>query len=139
MKLKHVNSSADFIVEPKDFLNCFDAYDREETLGEELNQFDPNEQGQLEELFERYFFCGGILALTPAHKIELVRVLKDALHNKDFDFSGIFQPDHDAAETIYLPSAWRIDDPRAFFENIYGIVVERWKEDLISANISISS
>ena len=56
MSLKHINSSADFIVDPRDFLNCFDVYDREETLGEELNQFDPNEQVQLEDLFERYFF-----------------------------------------------------------------------------------
>ncbi len=139
MRLKHINSSADFIVDPKDFLNCFDVYDREETLGEELNQFDPNEQVQLEDLFERYFFCGGILALTPAHKVELVRVLKDALDNKYFDFSEIFHADHDAPDTIYLPTAWNIDNPRGFFENIYRIVVERWKEDLISAGIDISS
>lgn len=56
MRLKHVNSSADFIVGPEDFLNCFDDYDREETLGEELNQFDPNKSGQLKTLFDRYFF-----------------------------------------------------------------------------------
>lgn len=55
MRLKHVNSSADFIVGPEDFLNCFDVSDREETLGEELNQFDPNKSGQLKNLFDRYF------------------------------------------------------------------------------------
>lgn len=139
MRLKHVNSSADFIVGPEHFLNCFDVYDREETLGEELNQFDPNKSGQLKTLFDRYFFCGGILALTAAHKVELVLVLKNALDNRYFDFSVIFHPDHNASDSLYLPTAWSINEPRIFFENIYSIVVDRWKEDLISADIDILS
>ncbi len=41
MKLKWPNSDIDFDVHLRFFLGCFDIYDREETLGEYLNQFNP--------------------------------------------------------------------------------------------------
>jgi hypothetical protein len=56
----------------------------------------------------------------------------------DFDFSQQFESDYD--ENISM--AWdetEIDNPRVFFEDIYRIALEEWKDDLYKANLEDQS
>jgi hypothetical protein len=124
--LKYPNSSADFIASPAYFIGGFDIYDREETLGTVLNRYDPNDDSQLIELMNAYFFDSvRVFDLSAAHKTELLRVLRESLQDKDYDFETIVQ-DGGKSGYFYLPFEWTIDNPRQFFARIYQIVAARW-------------
>lgn len=134
MLLKHPNSDRPFIVSPGYFLGGFDIYDREETLGERLNAFNPNDKNQLRLLLDDRFFKGAIVdQLSVEHKAELMRVLEDALNAEDFDFGVLVSHERDTEDYFTLPSSWDIKEPRLFFLNIYDIALERWGNDFISS------
>lgn len=125
MNLKCPNSSADFDASPTYFLGDFDIYDREETLGRELNRYDPNDSVQLTEV-RRYFFEGGrVQELSVDHKTELLRVLQISL-DEDFDFASLLGPGS-IADDFVLPGGWQIKNPREFFEQIYREASANWK------------
>lgn len=70
---------------------------------------------------------------THRHRYMLLKKLENTLHNKDFDFSALFDNDDD---DDYTSAAWEsheIDDPRGFFEDIYRIAMNVWKEDIEKA------
>jgi hypothetical protein len=126
MKLKYPDSEVDFVVEPRYFLGVFDVYDREETLGAELDRVDPNDSKQLTELLRRRFFEGPRVAkLSAEHKVELTRVLKRAL-DENYDFAKLFDAETDHWDCFSLPGSWQVRNPRAFFEEIYRLAGEYW-------------
>ena len=124
-KLKFPHSDMDFIVTPVFFLGAFDVYDREETLGLELSQFDPNVERSRAELLRRYIVENPQYSrLTAEHRTEMLSVLKTAL-DEEFDFDGML-----ASLTLVgdfsLP--WKIVSPRTLFEDLYRLAVTRWPE-----------
>jgi len=65
MDLKFPQSDIDFIITPAYFLGDFDVYDREESLGEYLSKFNPNNFEDLSLILEEKFFNGGrVLGLS---------------------------------------------------------------------------
>ncbi|MFZ6874235.1 hypothetical protein ACO0LF_19430 [Undibacterium sp. Di27W] len=112
------------------FLVGFDVYDREETFDPELNRYDPNKLEDLTELFNKYYF-GSSNDLSKENKVQAFKALEVALKDREYDFSSLLC-DHADFNSIYLPSEWKIENPRQFFKNIYHIVRDKWKEEFFS-------
>jgi len=128
MDLKFPQSDIDFIITPAYFLGDFNVYDREESLGEYLGRFNPNDFEDLSLILDEKFFNGGrVLHLSLEHKYELLRVLGNALAQKEYNFTSIINNQDDY---FYLPHSWVIEDPRSFFETIYLQMYKYWNEDL---------
>lgn len=114
------------------FLGGFDIYDREETLGEELSKYDPNISSDRHKLLTQYFL--------PRHtnssyreKYLLFTCLKNALSDKEYDFQAIFEDDPE--EYSSLPCYWdKMENPRAFFEDIYQIISNEWRSEISKAS-----
>jgi hypothetical protein len=100
-----------YIPTPSYFLGCFDIYDREETLGEELEKFNPNNPSDREELILKYCLVGN---RTYRHRFLLYKCLEVALRDE-------------------------MENTRAFFEDIYRLATIEWKEDLQKANLEDQS
>ena len=61
-------------------------------------------------------------------------MLEGVLQQPNFDFSAQFESDYDE----YSALAWdetEIDNPRGFFEDIYRLASEAWKEDIDKAGL----
>lgn len=129
MSLKFPDSDIDFEVTPAFFLGDFDIFDREESLGEYLNNFDPNDKNQLQFLLDEKFFRGArLLKFTEPHKYKLMKTLEESLSDSDFDFDAVLNGED---EYFCLPGSWNIKNPRDFFNLIYDEMFTRWGENLI--------
>lgn len=114
------------------FLGGFDIYDREETLGEELEKYDPNIASDRDKLIKQYFL--------PRHsnssyreKYLLFTCLENALSEKRYDFQAIFEDDPE--EYSSLPPYWdEMKNPRTFFEDIYQIIRKEWHSEISRAS-----
>lgn len=113
-------------------LGALSIYDLEETVGEELRAYDPNHVVGREKLI-KMFVLKDLMYLSYRHRFLLIAELKKALDMPGFDFSKEFESDYDE----YITMAWdetEIDDPRGFFEEVYRLANEEWKEDLQKAS-----
>lgn len=138
LKLTYPNTNIPFNPSPMYFLGEFDVYDREESLGEYLNQFDPNDRTEVNQLLRKLFFQGArAQALTSAHKKVLIESLLAALRDPDYDFLSAFQPEE--ADTFCLPFDWEIENGRLFFEEAYRLAMEFWGTELDSQGMSLPS
>lgn len=138
MKLTWPNTNITFDPSPMYFLGEFDVYDREESLGEYLNQFDPNDRAEVNQLLRKLFFQGArAQVLTSAHKKVLVESLVGALRYPGYDFLSAFQPEE--TDTFCLPFDWEIKKGRLFFEEAYRLVIEFWGAELGSQGMSLPS
>lgn len=119
------------------FVGIFDIYDREESKGEELHAYNPNNQKDREALILRYCL-DPYNEFSHRHKYKLMENLSFALNTENFDFSSFFEDDPDEYSTM----AWdetEIADPRGFFADIYRLANEVWKEDLQKASLEDQS
>ena len=113
------------------FLGPFDVYDREETLGVELDAWDMNDATQRAALIRRDI-TSQYKGLSYRHRHALVAVLAQALQDPDYDFQAILE--HDPDGTHALPALWDdMADPRAFLADIYRLVQQDWRDDLARA------
>ena len=113
------------------FLGPFDVYDREHTLGVELAAWDMNDPDQRAALIRRDI-TGQYKELGYRHRHALVVVLAQALQDPAYDFQLILE--HDPESSYALPARWdEMDDPRAFFADIYRLVQQDWRDDLARA------
>lgn len=116
----------------KHFLGGFDIYDREETLGAELDEYDPECPSDRKELISK-FIVQRFSALTHCHKFVLFFVLGEALDGETSKLSEVFK--HDPFSHSLLPLGWNeIKDPRSFFEHVYSILSEIWIDELYLAS-----
>ena len=119
------------------FLGPFDVYDREHTLGVELDAWDMNDFDQRAALIRRDI-TGQYKELGYRHRHALVAVLAQALQDPAYDFQLILE--HDPESSYALPARWdEMDDPRAFFADIYRLVQQDWRDDLARAAAEDSS
>lgn len=116
----------------KHFLGGFDIYDREEMLGSELAEYDPECPSDRVGLISKYVvkrFSG----LSCRHKFVLFSVLGEALDGETSDLAKVFK--HDPFSHSLLPFGWNeMKDPKSFFEHIYSILSEVWADDLYLAS-----
>jgi hypothetical protein len=124
-------TSKPYLPTPAYFLCCFDVYDREETLGVELEKYDPNIAVDREELVLKYCMP---MKRSYRQKFLLIECLKCALHDEMYVFRTLFQYDPEAY--CSFPDGWdEMVDPRAFFEDIYRIAMVEWGEELKRAGL----
>ena len=131
MKLKFPNSTVDFEPTLSLFLGPFDIYDREETLGETLNKYDPLDPKQLQKLFNKYIFSrfDDKHGYTIEHRVLIVKSLIETLDDQHYDFSKYFPDYEDDDNYFYLPWTWSFPRPRYFFEQAYIAVVRHWGQE----------
>jgi hypothetical protein len=125
--------------EPKlsHILGALSIYDQEETKGEALWQYNPNKSKDRETII-RSFILKDLEYLTYRHRFVLISILKAAIENPNTDFSKEFESDHDKHKVM----AWdetEIDEPRIFFEDIYKLASDDWKEELQRASVEDQS
>ena len=115
-----------YIPTPSYFLGCFDIYDREETLGVELNKFDPNDESDRERLIVNYSLK---VRRSYRERFLLYKCLEEALLDDGYDFQTLLK--HDPEEHSSLPDGWEeMEDPRGFFAEIYRLASDVWSEDI---------
>jgi hypothetical protein len=120
-----------YLPSPAYFLCCFDVYDREETLGEELEKYDPNVAADREVLIIKYCMP---MKRSYRHKFLLVECLQFALENDGYDFESLFQYDPEVCSSF--PDGWdEMDNSRVFFEDVYRLAMIYWAEDLTMASL----
>lgn len=112
-------------------VGVFDVYDREETRGVELSVYNPNISDDREKLIKKY--CLNLPYLSYRHKLVLFEALESALEDSNYNFSSFF--DIDECETSRWPRGewYSLNSPRCFFEEIYRLAKEVWREDLEKA------
>jgi hypothetical protein len=138
LKLKYPESNVDFDVTPSYFIGDFDIYDREDSLGEYLNKFDPNDKKQLQALLIERFFKGPRVAkLTVEHKAELMKVLIESLKSDDFDFDSILTQDREPGDYFELPWDWDFERPRYYFEEVYRLAIEFWGNEILESGVKL--
>jgi hypothetical protein len=118
-------------------LGALSIYDQEETKGEALWQYNPNTPGDREKII-RSFILKDLTYLTYRHRFVLISILKEALENPSSDFSKEFESNHEKHKVM----AWdetEIDDPRGFFEEIYKLANNEWKQELQKASMEDQS
>jgi hypothetical protein len=124
-----------YIPTPSYFLGCFDIYDREHTLGEELEKFNPNDPADREELILKYCL---VRNRTYRHRFLFYKCLEEALQDKSYNFQALFKYDPEAYSSF--PYGWdEMENTRAFFEDIYRLATIEWKEDLRKASLEDQS
>lgn len=136
-QLNFPNSDVEFTASPALFLGPFDVYDREDSLGQDLNAYDPNDPAQLRQLLDVYFFpAWAVNVVTVAHKLAIASSLTAALQEPNYNFSSFFENDDGY---FSLPSAWDIRDPRQFFYGVFLALIAHWGEELRAAGHSLPS
>jgi hypothetical protein len=124
-----------YIPTPSYFLGCFDIYDREETLGEELERFEPNDPTDREELILKYCLPR---KRSYRQRFLLYKCLEEALQDKNYDFQSLLKYDPEAYSSF--PDGWdEMKDTRAFFEDIFRLATVEWKDDLQKASLEDQS
>ncbi|MFJ2714391.1 hypothetical protein ACIOZM_26545 [Pseudomonas sp. NPDC087346] len=119
-----------FSPSPAFFLGGIDIYDREETLGVELEKLDPNNACDREVIILKYCLP---TYKTYRHKFYIYKSLKDALADQSYDFASLLKYDPEAYSSF--PYGWdEMDDVRAFFEDIFRLAGIVWKYDLERAS-----
>ncbi|WLG85351.1 hypothetical protein PSH97_02140 [Pseudomonas cucumis] len=119
------------------WLGGISIFDREDTRGEALWAYNPNDKSDREKII-KLFVLSNLEYLPYRHRFLMLKILEDALVQISFDFSTQFESDYDANTSM----AWdetEIDDPRGFFEDIYKLASEEWKDDLHKASLEDQS
>jgi hypothetical protein len=124
-----------YVPTPAYFLACFDIYDREETLGEELEKFNPDDPVDREELIRKYCLP---MNRSYMHRFLMMRSLKQALQEESYDFDSFFQYDPEAYSSF--PDGWdEMKSSRNFFQDIFRLASIEWRDDLQKAEIEEQS
>jgi hypothetical protein len=115
---------------PSFFLGGVDIYDREETLGEELEKLDPNNPIDREEIILKYCLP---TRKSYRHKYVVFKCLDEALQDESYDFQSLLKYDPEAYSSF--PDGWdEMENTRAFFEDIFRLATVVWKDDLQKAS-----
>ncbi|WP_226500391.1 hypothetical protein [Pseudomonas sp. MWU16-30322] len=114
------------------FIGMFDVYDREETRGVELGVYNPDDPVDREILVRKY--CLDLPYLSYRHKYVLFEFLERVLKDSNYDFQSPFEIDECEAISWPREEWYSLSDPRSFFQSIYQLAQEVWKEDLLKAS-----
>ncbi|MCE0463424.1 MULTISPECIES: hypothetical protein [Pseudomonas] len=112
---------------------------KDNSFREELLKLDPNSAADRRIIIKDYIIKEQEY-LSYRHKFLLLRKLEEALADKLYDFDAMFEYDYDTNEPSASP--WLVSDiqtPRSFFEDIYKLASEEWKQDINKAALEDSS
>lgn len=124
-----------YIPTPSYFLGRFDIYDREETQGEELEGFDPNDPTDREALILKYCLPR---KRSYRQRFLLYKCLEEALQDRSYDFQSLLKYDPEAYSSF--PDGWdEMKNTRAFFEDIFRLATVVWEDDLQKASLEDQS
>ncbi|SSB97664.1 hypothetical protein SAMN04488697_108303 [Pseudomonas sp. 43mfcvi1.1] len=129
--LKDPFINEEFVPDLMWFIGQFDVYDREETLGEILEAYNPDDECDRSELIGKYGL--NLDCLSYRHKYVLVRFLGDKLNDQDFDFQSLFEIDEGCAGSWPRGEWYNLKNPKEFLRSVYVLAKEAWKEDLKKA------
>lgn len=115
------------------FIGGFNVYDREESLGMELEGYDPNDKNDRAELIRKYGLDLDFLSYR--HKFLLVESLAEKLTDKTFDFQNLFEIDEREASSWPRGEWYELENPRDFLQDVYMLAQEVWSEDLLKASL----
>ncbi|WP_282357468.1 hypothetical protein [Pseudomonas sp. PS01303] len=114
---------------PSFFLAGLDIYDREETLGEELELLDPDNPSDREVIIVNYCLPTW---KSYKHRYFIYQSLQEALEDPMYDFKSLFMYDPEAYSSF--PSGWdEMQDTRVFFEDVFRLATIAWSNDLMKA------
>lgn len=100
---------------------------------DELLRLDPNSKVDRVEIIKKYIIKDQEY-LSYRHKFLLVKELEKALLNKAYNFAAVFEYDYDKDEPSPSPwSASEIETPRSFFEDIFNMANEIWRNEISRA------
>lgn len=93
------------------FLYSFDVYEKSEEFVECIENYDPNNISDREELIlnyciEKYNY------IYYRHKYVLIKILENAINDEKYDFSKVINSYED--DYSCLPWSWNIKEPRVF-------------------------
>jgi hypothetical protein len=135
--IKHPFLNAKYEPTVRNIIGVFDIYDREHTLGLELERYDVNVASDRKFLAKKYI-AESHDYLSCRHKFILVAALESALQDNSYDFRILLE--HDPESTNCFPAYWdEMENPRAFFEDIYSVLKEEWKDELQEASLEDQS
>lgn len=115
------------------FIGGFNVYDREESLGMELEGYDPNDKNDRAELIRKFGL--DLDCLSYRHKFVLLELLAEKLTDKTFDFQSLFEIDAREASSWPRGEWYELENPRDFLQDVYMLAQEVWKEDLLKASL----
>lgn len=138
MTLLYPDSDIPFHPNPGWFLGAFNCYDREETLGETLNRYDPLDPAQLQALYDAYVFdeLSEQQGFTSAHRAAMAMNLIAALSETKHDFAAYLAIDESEEEWCF-PSVWVFPKPRYPFEQAYIALLRQWGAELTAIGIAL--
>ncbi|WP_263286276.1 MULTISPECIES: hypothetical protein [unclassified Pseudomonas] len=119
------------------FIGVFSVYDREETLGAELEVYDPNNKEDRVELIRKRGL--NLNYLSYRHKFVLVEYLANKLNDENYDFQRLFDIDEDEAASWPRGEWYELENPREFLQDVYVLAQEVWKDDLHKASLEDQS
>jgi hypothetical protein len=97
------------------FLGCFDIYDREEALGEELDGFDPNDPVDRKELILKYCLPK---KRSYRKRLLLYKCSEESLQDKNYDFQSLLKYDPEAHSSF--PDGWdEMENTRFFLRTFF--------------------
>ncbi|MDU9035974.1 hypothetical protein LOY64_22150 [Pseudomonas corrugata] len=106
---------------------------KDDSFRKELLRLDPNSASDRRIIIKNYIIKEQAY-LSYRHKFLLLIKLKEALENEFYDFGALFEYDYETDESSASPwLASEIHTPRSFFEDIYELVSEEWKQDIEKA------
>jgi len=115
------------------FIGVFNVYDREETRGEELEVFNPDNKLEREHLIVRYSLK--LDCLSYRHKFLLFEFLAEKLRDQSYDFQVLFNID-DVYDSSWPRVEWyALKKPRGFFEDVLRLASVEWKDDIQKASL----
>ena len=116
-------------------MGCFDIYDREETLGGELEGFDPNDPTGREELILKYCLPR---KRSYRQRFLLYKCLEEALQDRNYDFQSLLKYDSEVYSSF--PDRWdKMKNTRAFFEDVFRLATVVWEDELQRASLEDQS
>ncbi|OOG88960.1 hypothetical protein B0E42_02935 [Pseudomonas sp. A25(2017)] len=110
------------------FIGQFDVYDREETLGVILGDYNPDDERDRLVLIAKYGL--DLECLSYRHKYVLMSFLENKLNDPDFNFQSLFEIDEDCAGSWPRGEWYNLKDPKRFLQDVYILAKQTWKEDL---------
>lgn len=131
--LKNPFIDEEFVPDLMWFIGQFDVYDREETRGAILEDYNPDNERDRSELIVKYGL--NLECLSYRHKYVLVVFLESKLNDPDFDFQNLFEIDEGCAGSWPRGEWYNLKNPKRFFQDVYVLAKEVWKEDLQKASL----
>ncbi|WP_253912281.1 hypothetical protein [Pseudomonas sp. CVAP len=135
--LRHPFLNEEFEAELMWFIGVFGVYDREETLGAELEVYDPDNATDRAVLINKYSL--NLNYLSYRHKFVLIEALAEKLSDQSYDFQSLFGIDEEEAASWPRGEWYELKDPRGFLQDVYTLALEAWESDLHKASLEDQS